>query len=311
MKYSKFLIFIFCGIISVTFSQEITLGNYKWKESVLLTVCDINGVKDTDFLEPRLSMRGQKFKVVKVDSNKVVLKVFKYNDIKTYFKKLDTTGKWVKTCKCKSDSVSVERSSNFYRYNYKRSDQEALAPKQTEDYDDYGKNTMYFYVDSKTLNSYAIKDERVDFGLSVGVINFPFKYRPQKGLGDFSGTFNFGAGLGVKMRHKSYRKFTWSIITGYSISNLVIDSVSATRNSKDLVSTNNFSAFSFSIGPMIEYDKVQVGMFVGWDRLSKLNQEKYGWKYQGKPWLSIAFGYAIFTNEKVKESVSEKNNENP
>ncbi|MEM8907938.1 MAG: hypothetical protein AAGD05_08850, partial [Bacteroidota bacterium] len=134
--------------------------------------------------------------------------------------------------------------------------------------------------------------------LAFGIINFPFKARFAEDRFDFSGAFNFGAAIGYKFKHKSYRKFNFSVLTGYSISTVVLDSVSVRQNAKDLSATNNFTAFSFSTGLLFEYEKVQAGIFLGWDFLNRINQDRYGWKYQGTPWLSVGFGYSIFSNEK-------------
>jgi hypothetical protein len=73
-----------------------------------------------------------------------------------------------------------------------------------------------------------------------------------------------------------------------------------------LASTNNFTAFSFSLGILAEYQRVQAGIFLGWDRIGKLNQREFDWQYQGKPWISVGFGFAIFSGQKEK---TEKNPE--
>jgi hypothetical protein len=49
-----------------------------------------------------------------------------------------------------------------------------------------------------------------------------------------------------------------------------------------------------------KYQKVQAGIFIGWDRIGKLNQREFKWQYQGKSWISVGFGFAIFSGQKEK-----------
>jgi hypothetical protein len=167
-----------------------------------------------------------------------------------------------------------------------------------------GKDPAYFNVSFADLDQSAIKDSKVNGSLALGVINFPFKYRAQKGLADFSGSFNFGVAIGYTFSHKSYSKWNFSLVSTYSISNIVLDSASATKNQARLVSSNNFTSFSFAFGGLLQYDKVQVGAFVGWDNLNRSNQLTYGWVYQGKPWISVGFGYSIFSFGKTTDATA-------
>ncbi|GAB4028951.1 hypothetical protein [Spirosoma koreense] len=96
------------------------------------------------------------------------------------------------------------------------------------------------------------------------------------------------------------------MLTGYSISNVVLDAPSVERNANLLTETNNFTALSLSVGYMFENEKIQVGVFMGNDNLSRVNQENFGWQYQGKPWFSIGLGYSIFSTEKPKTDSSKE-----
>jgi hypothetical protein len=66
--------------------------------------------------------------------------------------------------------------------------------------------------------------------------------------------------------------------------------------------TNNISALTLSFGIMAQYHKVQIVLLLGWDRISNLNNTTYGWKYQGRPWISIGLGYSIFTTNTTDQS---------
>jgi hypothetical protein len=167
---------------------------------------------------------------------------------------------------------------------------------------------LYFKVSQSDIQEVAQNRKMVPTSLSVGVINFPMKFRLQKG-GDWESAFNFGAGAGVTIRHRTYRTFKHSIITGYSNSTVGLEEVSVSKNSDKLKDFKDFQAFSFSLGYLLQYESVQAGVFFGFDHLRRSTQQMFSWKFQGRPWVSIGIGLAIFSNEKnaeIKENGSNK-----
>lgn len=283
MKKTLLLLFAYSFIVSTSRSQSTATsiyGQYIWTQATILKPCDDQG-NDDHSESIRLSEPKQKFKVLKlIEGEKTaIIQILNYRGASNAFYKYNFFG----------DSADL---SNFTTEHIKAN----LL----------GDHQAYFKVAVDDINKFAAKDFIESASLAFGVINFPFKLRPQKGLGDFSGSFNFGAAIGVKFAHRSWRKISNSIITAYSISNINLDSVSVTHNQDKLTSTNNFTAFSFSIGYLLEYDKIQVGLFIGWDQLSRINQLNFGWRYQGKPWISIGFGYAIFSSSKATEAAENK-----
>jgi hypothetical protein len=272
-----FLLTIFS--ISQVFSQDAFnySGIYRWTASVKLERSYLDGSTDNDLDDnPIFSITNQLFWVVNTQGNDAIIKILYYT-------------------KKNGDLKNGNASDNFFTYNFDGSysawDSLRSSKKKAKQ---FGDNQSYFKVPISILNSKALPYTRIDWSLSVGALNFPFKYRFQKGYGDFSGSFNFGTGVGLLIPHDSAARWNYTILAGFSISQINIDSVSATRNWKGLTSSNNFAAFSFSIGMMLQNNKVQVGVFFGWDRLGRLNNAEYGWIYQGKPWVSIGLGYSIF-----------------
>ena len=256
------------------------IGLYKWTEAVFIQPCDIDGANTLDPAIP--SKAGQKFRVITIkDGANAIIQILDYT-----------------TSSGKADK-KLSPTTDFYRYNFDgiASDYSNLSDEDANSRS-YGDKQRYFKVGVAYIEALAVRETRIGGALAAGVINFPFKYRPQKGNADFSGAFNFGAGIGYKFHHKSWRQFTYSIISGYSISNVVLDSSNANKNQGKLSSTNNFTAFSFSLGLLAEYQRVQAGIFIGWDRISKLNHREFDWQYQGKPWISVGFGFAIFSGQK-------------
>lgn len=277
----------FISIFSIAQSNdEFVQGLYKWTDVILIEPCDEKGksIAGSSKISTKIS---QKFRVIDrvAGGTNVLIKFLDYT-----VKNNDSATK---------NTQLYNPTTLFYKYNFDgESSKYSVLSNTDKNSRSYGKEQKYFKVDARLLEKFALKEATIDWSLAIGVVNFPFKFRPQKDKVDFSGSFNFGAGLGVTFPHKSWRKTTHSLISGYSISNVVLDSVSVVKNHDKLSSTNNFTAFSFSLGYLIQYEKVQAGLFIGWDRINRINQEEFGWIYQGKSWLSIGFGLAIFSGGK-------------
>jgi len=287
-------------------SNEISrLGLYRWTQVVFLQPCNVDGsdlmVSTTTTTDGKTTTTiiksneitskyvGQEFRVLKVtgDGAFAVIQILGYTRVKVG----DTLGK------------IIEPAPGFYDFNFRGTSKEYEALSAWEiNSGSYGSHQAYFKVSLNIIDACAHKKARTKSSLAVGVITFPFKFRPQKGMQDFSGAFNFGAGLGVTVSKKVWREASFSIITGYSISSIALDSSNTRKNQDNLMSTNNFAAFSFSAGGLVQYQRVQAGVFIGWDRLNNINQRQYAWQYQGKPWLSVCFGIAIFSGSKEKNS---------
>ena len=285
MKKVTILIIYLSSINCIAQINETSkIGLYKWKESVFIEPCNIDGTDLVGATETT-TIAGQRFRVLKIiDGAEAIIQILDYT-------KKTTPG----------SARIYDATTDFFRYNFKGTSSEfASLPDEQVNSRNYGQDQAYFKVGLSLIDDLSFRDSKISGSLAAGIINFPFKYRPQKGNVDFTGSFNFGAGIGYTFPHKSWRQFTHSVLSGYSISNIVLDSSSTNRNQSKLASVNNFSAFSFSLGYLIQYQKVQAGFFIGWDRLSKINQMQFEWQYQGKPWVSVGFGLAIFSNQKEK-----------
>lgn len=129
------------------------------------------------------------------------------------------------------------------------------------------------------------------------------KYRLQNG-GDFGGSFNVGAAIAYTFRHDSLSPWSVSAVGGFGLSSITLDKTAVNTDTAGVSSVNGISALTFSFGGMLQYNKIQFGVFLGWDKISKLNNTTYGWKYQGNTWLSIGLGYSIFSPTSSSSSTS-------
>lgn len=198
-----------------------------------------------------------------------------------------------------SNDSYISNNVFFFRYNYAGTDAmfDSLKKEQIIGRDFNGQQ-RYFEVNIKIFRAHAVKAPKkliTKGGFGFGVVNYPFKWRGQKGAKDFSGSFNVGAAVAYTYKHDSLSKWRFVHVLGFGISSISLDKSSVDRGGDTLSATNSFSALTLSYGFMVQYDKVQIGVFMGVDQISRLNNMTYGWKYQGNPWFSVGLGYSIFS----------------
>lgn len=262
-------------------TEEVKADSTKIVKTVEITRDD-NGVMQRD-------EKIEQFKLTELDTNQNQLDTL--ISVKTGFKNVP------------SSHYKFLPSSNFFKYNFDGSEQEFHAlPNGQRNAKNFGDYQIYFKVAKSTIDKHTYYKEGAS--LAFGVINFPFKARFNP-ISDFSGSFNFGTAVGLRFAKKNFRNWTFSIIAGQSISNVSLDNASVAKNSHLLVDNNDFSALTLSIGPLIAYNNVQIGLFVGRDMLTRQNQSTFNWTYNKEPWFSVGLGYAIFSTSGKK-----KNNEN-
>lgn len=104
----------------------------------------------------------------------------------------------------------------------------------------------------------------------------------------FSGEISAGLVVGVK--HDFNNRSSLSLLTGISLTSIPIDDEST---GGFVASPTNVSAISWPIGALLQFDRVQFGLFVGLDYLS--GEVAHHWKYKDNLWLGIGIGFSIFT----------------
>ena len=129
-----------------------------------------------------------------------------------------------------------------------------------------------------------------------GVIILPYKFRPKiydrgehKGF-DFSKDITLGISGGIRQRVSHYQPHYIDLLLNVGISSVGQN----TYNTDSVLKSNqDIAALTIACGLVLDMQKIQLGIFIGWDRVSDSNRN--GWIYQGRPWLSIGFGYSIFS----------------
>lgn len=135
------------------------------------------------------------------------------------------------------------------------------------------------------------------FSPTAGAAVLPFKLRPQ--YGEFTKDLALSGLVGASFH--PYRREVNSVkgLFGIGISSISLDS--ANTDGKVLQSSDR-AAITISTGLVFEWEKVQLGLFLGWDHLNKSDRKL--WVYQGAHWLALGIGVSIFSDE--KDAVSDK-----
>ncbi len=268
MKKKLLILVLLISSFARAQNAEVSLiGTYFWKHAIVLTPCEIDGTLIKGATEIT-SIPNQYFRIIReLAADHYVIEVLEYTSSK----------------------------KNFAQYNLAGGTAKFESLGEPKEYKEMVYDKAYFLVSESDVQNHA--GQWIPLRFAFGIINFPFKYRMQPGRGDFSGSFNFGAGLGIKLPHKDNANTTFSFLNGYSLSSVDLNAASVRRNATELEQANNFTALSVSFGFLVENRRVQAGMFLGFDTINHLNQKQFGWYYQGKPWLSVGFGYALFSNE--------------
>ncbi len=178
---------------------------------------------------------------------------------------------------------------------------------------DNKKVKCFFKVEAKDWNTKVIKrystslinfsknkgERRFASGSSItaGILLLPYKIRPQITIDDevianfdFSKDISLGLSAGIKHRVTHHRPYFINFLLNIGIGNIT----QTNFNTKgEIEITREVPALTIATGLVFDLKEVQIGAFIGWDRISA-NQRK-NWMYQGRHWYSIGLGYSLFS----------------
>ncbi|RYY52703.1 MAG: hypothetical protein EOO09_20590 [Chitinophagaceae bacterium] len=167
----------------------------------------------------------------------------------------------------------------------------------------------YFVMGRENLDSNCVKVFNKGWrsaAFTIGLVTMPTKLRLGRNF-DFQGNLSLGTTAGIKHRLSRYSPNYVNYLFGASLTGVSLDSF----NTKGRIAgqpLNNVTVFSPSLGIVFEFGKAQAGIFYGWDLLNKSTQSRYGWIYNRKPWLSIGFGFSIFSVDSKSSSQGKDEN---
>lgn len=151
-----------------------------------------------------------------------------------------------------------------------------------------------FLSKAKIAEKYQTED-RVSFGL----LTLPFKFRF---LDDksFETNFNLNTTLNVRLFQLWNAGFYVQGGAGIGNTNLYNGNAPGVSANQEM----NAATLTLLSGIMLQYKKVQAGLYVGWDHIN--NQHHYQWQYNGKPWFGFGIGYQLFQINLGESSKNQK-----
>eukprot|EP01037_Dinobryon_pediforme_P017763 gene17763-17980_t len=156
-------------------------------------------------------------------------------------------------------------------------------------------NGWLFYITAKDFSDYCVSIFPKSDKFTWGFLTLPVKMRFDNSKGgrfDFEQNLNFGLTFGDKHQVKSTTDISLNYLAGLSVVSVPLNQSTATAASP----TTSTTAISTSAGFMFQYDKFQIGIFLGAD-FAGSNASKFN--YQGKPWLGFAIGVSLFGEGKT------------
>lgn len=136
------------------------------------------------------------------------------------------------------------------------------------------------------LSKAAIPEDEPD-RFSIGILTLPFKFRPQDEK-TFEAQFNLSSTLNVRI--DKFMGTDFYIQVGAGLGSVELNS----NNSLGIGADENINAATLTMfsGLMLQYKKVQAGIYVGVDHIN--NQNHYQWKNNGNMWFGFGVGYQLF-----------------
>jgi len=160
-------------------------------------------------------------------------------------------------------------------------------------------NNKIFEVKSKDFEHFIEKVEDKDIPkfpsrISIGVITLPFKYRP-KGEGSFNTEFNINTTVNIRLISVYSSHLYAQLGTGFGSVNLNKSNSGLTEDT-----VQDSQTLSFLSGLMLQYNRIQFGMYAGFDKIN--NQSSVKWKNNGEIWIGFGAGYNLFKNKEEESN---------
>lgn len=158
-------------------------------------------------------------------------------------------------------------------------------------------HNKYFIVDRSDFEVrarvYKYRSSLKRPGFTAGTVLIPVKLRFDEF--QFSKDITLGPYFGMKWLMSNYRPNYFSLGVTTGITSVTLSQ--RNTNSSFVAETQDVAAFTLAIGGILEFNKVQLGLFGGWDWINGNIGSENGinWAYQGEPWLSIGLGYSIIS----------------
>ncbi|WP_299122995.1 hypothetical protein [uncultured Winogradskyella sp.] len=196
---------------------------------------------------------GYKYKIIRITSNIVELRAINFDDTSNWFS---------------SDSSDAENQKKISEYNGKI-------------YTISRVNFDRFYEGLDLTK----KNDRI----SIGILSLPFKARPDDNLG-FDTEFNFNSTVSFKLG--SFLGTSFNIQLGAGIGTVGLNESNTSYTGEGTIQPQDVSTLTILTGLMLQYERVQVGLYLGWDHIN--NQSVFNWQSNGDKWIGFGVGFSVF-----------------
>ncbi len=199
----------------------------------------------------------------------------------------------------KSDSIVQLQALNFEKIAKKRKDkykEKFEEPKR--DLSEIYNHKIYTVSRSDFDANAAIVEPREK--LSIGLLTLPFKARPQ---GDFTFDTEFNINSTLNWSFAYTNNVSVNLQIGAGIGTVGLNTSNSSGLSDD--EAQDVSTITFISGLMLQYKKVQTGIYIGVDNIN--NQSNYRWESNGNMWFGFGIGYDLFNLAMMPKSNKQKN----
>jgi len=282
MKKVLTILFLFCVFIQNVYAQEAIGKFYKLKVETELQESTISG--DTvGYIQKTISKQAI-FTIVNTSGENYVIRFWNWGGSKDIEN--------AQQAKSSSASKKAMIGTNINT----ATDAEKIISYNIYLDENGNWNQRYFLI---PISALPIRTEEYVSGWSpsFGVATLPFKARGS--FEDFTKDVSV-SGLGG-FKHRGAFGFLpntdFTTLIGVGLASVTLDSANTNGTIKK---SSDYAAVSFSIGEVVQWKNLQIGVFIGLDNLKE--NDINGWKYQGKMWWALGIGVSIFSeNSSGKE----------
>ncbi len=160
--------------------------------------------------------------------------------------------------------------------------------------------TIYYLIPAEVLLTKAVQ-YKPEQGVVLGPLIMPIKLRfpwrnSRTNEFEFSKDVSIGTAIGYRFGISEFNPYYLSPVATIGISDISIDSANTNGMIKKPI---NVAGFTWSVGVVAEFGKMQFGIFGGADYVSK--NSSYHWVNQNTTWISIGIGYQLFSMNGSKQ----------
>ncbi|EDP97118.1 hypothetical protein U8527_02190 [Kordia algicida OT-1] len=295
----KQIILLFLVLLtSKVFSQEITGKSYMTiVDNIKVTSIDsikiIDSTKTINYTTKNYKVpKGVKFSVDEIKGEYALITFWNFSDseLKDSHTRFDGKG----TLKMEKVTEILKRKRNRLR------NQDIDAKLNLEyKYIGYWANYLQFKMKLTDLNDKTIEYYSASNNFTYGVMTLPIKVRFGNGNERFFNleeNLNLGFTFGYQRQLPSRVKQSINFLGGVGISRVTFNEDTIPNATTE---EETAAALMLNIGCLYQYETFQVGAFFGTDLIPRSVGKS--WAFQGKPWLGIAIGVSLFTNDKEKQ----------